>query len=115
MATSSVEQAGAVVDRAGRTWTFDELIAVTSRADSGDHSALRTLETSFDASAWWWSTLGGDIAREAEEGLVVASRKSSSDRLAVRKVLERTRDELAGPSPDTAHQARRAKCGTLQP
>jgi hypothetical protein len=60
---------------------------------------LATLEAKFSASQSWWAYVGGDVAREAEDALVQASSKSEFGRLAVRKTLQRTRDELAGPCP----------------
>ena len=99
MAGSSVALASAIVDRDGRTWTIDELSAVVNLARKDDAPALKTLETSFRANQWWWSRLGGDVAEQAEEGLIRASATGGFGRLTVRRTLERTRDELAGRRP----------------
>jgi hypothetical protein len=97
VASGSVAPASAIVDRDGRTWTIDELAAVTSRAEKDDVPALSILEDSFSANQWWWECFGGDIARQAEESLVlVGGGTSEFRRLAVRKMLVGTRDELAG-------------------
>jgi hypothetical protein len=114
VAGSSVAVASAIVDRAGRTWTIDELVDVVSLARKDDAPALATLETSFDANQWWWSRLGGDVAEQAEECLVEASATNEFGRLAVRRILERTRTELAGlrPTPLVRLAARHvAICG----
>ena len=99
MASASVVSSTAILDHDGRVWTIPELCAQIGLAQNGDSAALTTLETKFRASQWWWPFVGGDIAREAEDGLVRASAKSEFGRLAVRKTLQRTRDELAGPCP----------------
>ena len=100
MAISSVAPAGAIVDRDGRTWTIEELLALVDRAEKDDVPALSILEDSFSANQWWWECFGGDIARQAEEGLVMVGGGSSDfRRLAVRKMLVGTRVELAGPCP----------------
>ena len=99
MAGRSVAPAGASVDRDGRTWTIEEVLALVGLAESDDAAALRTLEESFSPDQWWWSSLGGDIARQAEEGLILVGGSSAYRRLAVRKTLVGTRDELAGPRP----------------
>jgi hypothetical protein len=99
VASSSVVSARAIVDREGRRWTTDELFAQVRLAQNGDPAALAMLETTFRASQWWWPVIGGDVARDAEDELVRASSTSEFGRLAVRKTLERTRDELAGPCP----------------
>lgn len=99
MAGSEVAKASAIVDRDGRTWTRDELIALVSRARKDDPGALETLEMKFSASQGWWSVFVRTPAEQAEAGLVRASATSEFGRLAVRRTLERTRDELAGPSP----------------
>ena len=99
MAGSEVAKAVAIVDRDGRTWTSDELIALIVQARKDDPGALETLEMSFSASQGWWSVFVRTPAEQAEAGLVRASATSEVGRLAVRRILERTRDELAGPSP----------------
>jgi hypothetical protein len=114
VAGSDVTLASAIVDRDGRTWTIDELSNLVNRARKDDAAALETLERSFSANQWWWGRLGGDIAWQAEERLVRASATSEFVRLAVRKTLERTRDELAGgrPTPLVSLAAKRAAlCG----
>ena len=86
MAISSVAPAGAIVDRDGRTWTIEELLALVDRAEKDDVPALSILEDSFSANQWWWECFGGDIARQAEESLVlVGGGTSEFRRLAVRK------------------------------
>jgi hypothetical protein len=99
VASDSVVPASAIVDRHDRTWTIEELTDVTIEAQKDDPAALETLERSFSASQWWWGYLGGDVARHAEAGLVRASATSEFGRLAVRKTLERTCNDLAGPRP----------------
>ena len=99
MAGSSVAMASAIVDRDGRTWTIEELVAVVDRANKDDAPALATLETSFDASQSWWASVARDVAEQAEEGLIRASATGGFGRLTVRRTLERTRDELAGKRP----------------
>ena len=98
MAGSSVVSATAI-DRDGRAWTTDELSVQIGRAMNGDRAALTTLETKFSASQSWWSYVGGDIAYEAADRLVRASTTNEFGRLAVRRTLERTCNELAGPCP----------------
>jgi hypothetical protein len=99
VASDSVVPASAIVDRHDRTWTIEELTDLVSRAKNDDRAALETLESTFSASQWWWGYLGGDVARNAEAGLVGASATSEFGRLAVRKTLERTCTDLAGPRP----------------
>lgn len=98
MASSSVVSTTAIIDPDGRVWTIPELCAQIELAQNGDRAALKTLET-FSASQFWWPAAGGDVARDAEDRLVRASSKSEFGRLAVRKTLEQTRKELAGPCP----------------
>jgi len=114
VAGSSVALASAIVDRDGRTWTSDELVAVVGRATAGDAPALATLETSFDARQSWWDRFTRDVAEQAEECLVEASTTNEFGRLAIRRILERTRTELAGlrPTPLVRLAARHvAICG----
>ena len=99
MAGSEVAKASAIVDRDGRTWTQGELIALVIQARKDDPGALETLETKFSASQGWWSVFICTPAEQAEAGLVRASATSEVGRLAVRRILERTRNELAGPNP----------------
>jgi hypothetical protein len=114
VAGSSVAMASAIVDRDGRTWTIDELVDVVYRAAAGDAPALATLETSFDARQSWWDRFTRDVAEQAEECLVEASATNEFGRLAIRRILERTRTELAGlrPTPLVRLAARHvAICG----
>jgi hypothetical protein len=115
VASSSVAVKRPIVDRNGRTWTPAELVALIGRADKGDAPALSTLQ-SFDASQWWWTSLGDDVAEEAEESLIAASAPREAGRLAVRRILERTRAELAGPGPTPLVRlaARRAAIAGLE-
>jgi hypothetical protein len=113
VAGGNVAVTRAIVDRDGRAWTIEELVDVVARATAGDAPALVTLKTSFDASQWWWAA-EGDVAKEAEEGLIGASTTNEFKRLAVRRTLERTRKELAGlrPTPLVRLAARQvALCG----
>ena len=99
MASSSVALASAIVDRGGRPWSVEELVELASRAQAGEASALTTLETSFDARQSWWDRITDSVAEQAEESLIKASTTREFWRLAARRRLERTRTELAGPSP----------------
>jgi len=114
VAGSSVALASAIVDRDGRTWTIEELVDVVYRARKDDAPALKTLETSFSANQWWWDRFTRDVAEQAEECLVEASATNEFGRLAIRRILERTRTELAGlrPTPLVRLAARHvAICG----
>jgi len=114
VAGGNVAVTRAIVDRDGRTWTIEELVAVVDRADKDDAPALATLETSFDASQSWWASVARDVAEQAEECLVAASATNGFRRLAIRRILERTRTELAGlrPTPLVRLAARHvAICG----
>ena len=99
MASSSVALASVIVDRGGRPWSVEELVELTSRAMADEASALTTLETSFDARQSWWDGITDSVAEQAEESLIKASATKEFWRLAARRRLERTRTELAGPSP----------------
>jgi hypothetical protein len=99
VAGSEVAKASAIVDRDGRTWTQDELIALVSRAREDDPGALETLEMKFSASQGWWSVFVRAPAEQAEEALISASATTEFGRLAVRNILALTRNELAGPKP----------------
>ena len=116
MASDSVAKAGAIVDRAGRTWTLDDLIAVMVQARNDDREALVTLETSFGPGQWWWPIVGGVVASHAEQYLVRASAPDEPGRLSARRILERTGAELAGPRPTPLIRlaARRAALCSLE-
>jgi hypothetical protein len=114
VAGGNVAVTRAIVDRDGRAWTIDELVDVVYRATAGDAPALATLETSFDARQSWWDRFTRDVAEQAEECLVEASATNEFGRLAIRRILERTRTELAGlrPTPLVRLAARHAAiCG----
>jgi hypothetical protein len=87
------------VDRKGRTWTLEEVGALATQAQKGDGAALATLKTLFDASHSWWDYLVDSVAQQAEDRLVAAITSNSFDRLAHRRMLDRTADKLAGPRP----------------
>jgi hypothetical protein len=99
VASDSVATRTDIVDREGRTWSIEEFTEVVGRAGKDDRPALEMLQKSFSASQWWWGYYGGDIARQAEEGLVRVGATSEIGRLAVRKTLEQTCSVLAGPRP----------------
>ena len=99
MASSSVALASVIVDRGGRTWSVEEFTELVSRAQADEASALATLKTSFDARQSWWDRITDSVAEQAEESLIKASATKEFSRLAARRRLERTRTELAGPSP----------------
>jgi hypothetical protein len=98
VARDSVAPESAITDQAPAYLTTIEVRRLVKKAQEGDAQALAILERYWPAHEYW-SSVGGDVAEEAEAAFIRASAPDAFKRLAVRMTLQRTRNELAGPNP----------------